>query len=94
MNKSDIKDTVKEKYGAVARGESAGRNVEGASCCGPSSCCGGGKVEDAVSKSIGYSDAELDAVPDGANLGLGCGNPTALASLKAGEFMEMIKNIC
>jgi SAM-dependent methyltransferase len=40
---------------------------------------------DDVSRAIGYSDADLQAVPDGANLGLGCGNPVALASLKAGE---------
>ncbi|MCP4755325.1 MAG: arsenite methyltransferase, partial [Proteobacteria bacterium] len=57
------------------------------SCCGPAaatSCCGPA-AEDVVSKSIGYSDKDIEAVPDGANLGLGCGNPVALASLKEGE---------
>jgi arsenite methyltransferase len=38
-----------------------------------------------ISKKIGYSDEELEAVPSGSNLGLGCGNPTALASIKSGE---------
>ncbi len=51
------------------------------------SCCGSGSVSTAreISKNIGYSDADIDAVPEGANLGLGCGNPVALASLKQGE---------
>jgi ubiquinone/menaquinone biosynthesis C-methylase UbiE len=48
------------------------------------SCCGGAEPQE-ISKSIGYSDEELSSVPEGANLGLGCGNPVALASLKEGE---------
>ncbi len=72
------------------------------SCCGPqqttsaSSCCspqeavstaGRGSAQKTVSKAIGYTDEEIEAIPDGANLGLGCGNPTALASLKEGEVV-------
>jgi ubiquinone/menaquinone biosynthesis C-methylase UbiE len=81
MQEQEIKKAVRERY--------AGRVTASESCCPPpaaTSCCGAPtKVEDEISKNIGYSDEELSAVPDGANLGLGCGNPTALASLKAGE---------
>jgi len=59
--------------------------VTGGGCCGPqSSCCGGGRRED-VARGVGYSDAELATLPEGTNLGLSCGNPTALAELKPGE---------
>ncbi|MCX5914664.1 MAG: arsenite methyltransferase, partial [Deltaproteobacteria bacterium] len=59
---------------------------QGSSCCQPAtSCCGGGRETDVISKSIGYTDQDLKAVPEGANLGLGCGNPLALASLREGE---------
>jgi arsenite methyltransferase len=72
----DIRRSVREGYAKVAEGSG--------SCCGPSrSCCG--SPAPTVSRAIGYSDEELASVPDGADLGLGCGNPVALASLKAGE---------
>lgn len=51
-----------------------------------SSCCGGSQIEK-VSKNIGYTEQDLKAVPEGANLGLGCGNPAVLASLKKGEVV-------
>jgi len=77
MEKEDIKKAVRERY--------AGRVTQQSSCCAPAtSCCGTSKAEE-QSKSIGYSDEEMQAVPEGANLGLGCGNPTALASLEEGE---------
>jgi arsenite methyltransferase len=62
--------------------------VKGLPCCSPqgSSCCGAG-VENRLSKAIGYSDEDLKTVPEGANLGLGCGNPVALASIKEGEVV-------
>lgn len=72
-----IRAAVKEAYGQIALG--------GGSCCGPqSSCCGGSRAED-VALGLGYSDAELATLPEGANLGLSCGNPTAFAELKPGE---------
>ena len=71
-----IKDEIKDKYGALAR--------TGGSCCGTGSSCGSSPASDA-SKKVGYSDDEISAVPDGANLGLGCGNPVAIASLRQGE---------
>ena len=81
MKDEEIRKAVRESYGKIA--------VKEATSCGPaSSCgCGCGSTQDTVSKAIGYSDEELSAVPEGANLGLGCGNPTALASLKEGEVV-------
>ncbi len=78
MKEAEIKKLVREGYAAIARKES--------SCCAPtSSCCGGADLAQTISKGIGYSDEELTSVPEGANLGLGCGNPVALASLAEGE---------
>lgn len=80
MKKEDIKKNVRENYARIA--------VESGSCCSPNaSCCGDTGTNSAVkiSTSIGYSDVEQRSVPNAANLGLGCGNPTALASLKTGE---------
>jgi arsenite methyltransferase len=69
----DIRDFVRQRYGSIA--ESA--DAAGAGCCGG--------VESSYAASLGYSSAELAAVPDGANLNLGCGNPLAIASIKPGE---------
>jgi SAM-dependent methyltransferase len=78
MKDSEIKKAVREGYAKAAK-QGCG--------CGPaeSSCCGDSTKVEKISEGIGYSDAEMSAVPDGANLGLGCGNPTALASLRQGE---------
>ncbi len=80
MEEGKTKKVVREGYAKIAMRES--------SCCGPvSSCCGSSDVTQDLSKKIGYSDEELNAVPEGANLGLGCGNPVALASLKEGDVV-------
>jgi len=71
MRDDDIRQVVRERYSERAR----------TSC----SCCGSGESTSSRSRTIGYSDKQLATVPEGANLGLGCGNPTALASLKEGE---------
>jgi SAM-dependent methyltransferase len=71
-----IKNAIKNKYGNIAQ--------TGESCCGPAPSCSFSAASDA-SRSVGYSDNDLSAVPDGANLGLGCGNPVAIASLQKGE---------
>lgn len=64
------------------------------SCCGPSttpeinsssSCCGDTSLSQNYSSRIGYTEEEQKSVPEGSNLGLGCGNPTAFASIKEGE---------
>ena len=70
----EIKEFVKDRYGKIAS--------NGGSCC-PGCTCNTGLVEHA--KSIGYSEAEITNVPEGSVMGVGCGNPTALAELKAGE---------
>lgn len=80
MDNATIKKIVREGYAEVAK--------QGTSCCGPSSSCGGSAdTAGNISKSIGYTDEELHSVPEGANLGLGCGNPVALASLREGEIV-------
>jgi len=71
MRKEKIKKVVRERYAKFA--------MQGRSCCGSAA-----SVQD-ISKKIGYSEQELKAAPEGANLGLGCGNPVALASLRKGE---------
>ena len=76
MKDTEIKGYVKERYGGIAR--SGGGCGCGTGCCGTPS-------PDLISKVIGYSEEEMAAVPEGANLGLGCGNPTAIAALKPGE---------
>lgn len=80
MKEEDIKKNVREGYARIA--------IKGKSCCSPvTSCCGseGRAVE--ISKKIGYGKDEIESVPEGANLGLGCGNPVALASLRTGEIV-------
>ncbi len=57
------------------------------SCCSSSSCCSGATQAEDISKKVGYSDSDLNAVPEGANLGFGCGNPVALASLREGDIV-------
>jgi len=74
--KKTIKDEIREKYGAIAR--------TSGSCCGTGSSCGSSPAT-AASKKVGYSDDDISAAPGGANLGLGCGNPVAIASLREGE---------
>jgi SAM-dependent methyltransferase len=70
---------IQDAYGKIAS--------IGGGCCGPQSgCCGGGRAGE-VAQGVGYSDAELATLPEGANLGLSCGNPTALAGLKPGEIV-------
>jgi ubiquinone/menaquinone biosynthesis C-methylase UbiE len=78
MKENEIKEKVKEGYAKIARGESG--------CCPPGDKIGGkeSRAED-YGKTIGYSLDELQSVPEGVNLGVGCGNPVALASLQEGE---------
>lgn len=78
MKDENIKEIVKKGYARIAKQES--------SCCGQAnSCCGSPDTSETISRKIGYSEEEIKAAPEGANLGLGCGNPLAHASLKEGE---------
>jgi arsenite methyltransferase len=80
MNQKDVKEIVKNRYGEVAksRDSSVLPLITGQEHI---------VTVRKYSENIGYSDQEMGTVPDGANLGLGCGNPTALASLKEGEIV-------
>jgi ubiquinone/menaquinone biosynthesis C-methylase UbiE len=79
---TDLKDVVREKYGEAAKRAAAGSN----STCGcGTSCCGDEEAFDPITSNL-YGDTETASLPDGAvRASLGCGNPTALAELRAGE---------
>ena len=77
----DIREAVKDNYAKVALDNSTFTGCG----CGPGESCEPTRDHDDVSASMGYSAEELAAVPEGANLGLGCGNPQAIASIKEGE---------
>ncbi len=79
MKDKNIKKMVKEGYARVAK--------QSVSCCPTESCCGGANQTKSISKTVGYSDVDVNIVPEGANLGLGCGNPVAIASLKDGDVV-------
>ncbi len=78
MKGDSVRKAVRKRYGSIAKGKQSG-------CCS-SSCCSTITPEE-ISKKIGYSDEDVNSIPEGANLGLGCGNPVALASLKEGEVV-------
>ena len=77
----DVRNAVRAGYGQIAK--------SGGSCCGPApTCCGSSPVaSEDLAKHIGYSSEELAALPEGANMGLSCGNPNALATLEPGEVV-------
>jgi arsenite methyltransferase len=81
---SEIKEMMRARYGGIAAGTTS-------DCCAPaaSSCCGTttAPTVDGKAREMGYSAEELAAVPEGANLGLGCGNPQAIAAMQAGEVV-------
>ena len=74
-----VHETVRHGYANIA--------TQGGSCCGPAQGCCGTANPSNVAKAVGYSDAELATLPEGANMGLSCGNPGALAALKPGEIV-------
>lgn len=79
----EIRQNVRASYSEVAEADNAG------ACCGVgSSCCGVSDdtaINTLVSTRLGYSESDLDMVPDGADMGLGCGNPRAIAGIQKGE---------
>lgn len=74
QSKDQVRATVREHYGKVAKSAAP-------SCCAPSCCAPNADA----SLGLGYTKEDLDAVPEGANMGLGCGNPQAIAALRPGE---------
>jgi arsenite methyltransferase len=83
MDQAEIKEMVRARYGSVA----AAAGITG--CCEPaaSSCRGPSTPLPEKARQMGYTEAELAAVPEGANLGLGCGNPQAIAAMQPGEVV-------
>ena len=77
VDSEQVKAAVRETYGRIATEERS------AGCCGSTGCCGPGA--EPTSDALGYSDEERRGAPEGADLGLGCGNPQAIAELKSGE---------
>jgi len=75
MEATKVHKEVQKRYGGIAR-------VSGGCCSGSSGC---GPDVSKIGAAVGYSSSELAALPEGANLGLGCGNPVALAEMKPGE---------
>lgn len=85
MKDTEVRDLVRQGYARIAKKE-----FGDSGCCGTgkkSACCGGEPDPDGLARKFGYSEEDLAALPDGANLGLSCGNPIALASLKPGDVV-------
>ena len=93
MDEIQIKEMVRARYGSIATGTGTSEDSapSDSSCCSPvaSSCCGPEPAPRFEGKALrmGYSEAEVAAVPEGANLGLGCGNPQAIAAMQPGEVV-------
>ena len=77
IKEMEIKRAVKEGYARIAK--------QATSYYSSGSCCGCADISEEISKRMGYSEEEVSAAPPESNLGLGCGNPVALASLRVGE---------
>jgi SAM-dependent methyltransferase len=79
--KDEIRASIRKNYAKVAKGASSG-------CCSSGCCCGGAPINvSEASFNIGYSEYDLANTPSESNMGLGCGNPLAIASLKEGEIV-------
>jgi arsenite methyltransferase len=84
MDKSDhdeIRGAVRKNYGKIASATATGCGCSSATCCGTPD----GATAADISLKLGYSNDEVAGVPEGANMGLGCGNPQAIAALNPGE---------
>lgn len=81
-DKEKLREKIRKNYSKVAVKGSGG------CCCSPG-CCGGNPAADAgaAAKNLGYSENDLQNMPDRANMGLGCGNPIAIASLREGDVV-------
>ncbi len=84
-----VRERVLAGYAAMARAATASREklAGGSGCCSPTGSGSSTATADDLAKRVGYNAAELATLPDGANMGLSCGNPTALAALKPGEVV-------
>lgn len=83
------RENVLKGYTKIAQdGQWSGVQASDAGCCGGGGCCGPTTLTaDQVASAVGYAQDDLSALPQGANMGLSCGNPTAIAALKPGEVV-------
>jgi len=79
MNTSSVKKSVVDSYGKLAKAAGGNFLSKLFSCCNPAN------LANEIGEKIGYSKTELQSVPEGANLGVGCGNPSALAKIEQGQ---------
>jgi arsenite methyltransferase len=77
----DIRTAVRERYGTIARTRGVATEAADNACCGTSNTA----TLNAKAQAYGYSEEQTSETPEGSNLGLGCGNPLAIASLRGGE---------
>lgn len=82
----EVREKVRAGYASIAVAEPQANET---GCCAGSSCCGPDNADDAtaLASAIGYATQDIVTLPEGANMGLSCGNPTALAALKEGEVV-------
>ncbi len=91
LEPTQIRDYVRERYGAIAEQDDANPGgcgclpAEGPAAAGGDGGCCGSAAETRYNEALGYTAADAASVPAGADLGLGCGNPVALASIRPGE---------
>ncbi len=78
VKQDEIRQAVRKQYASIVESDRCGCST---SCCSPTTPA----TAEEISKALGYSLAEMSSVPEGANLGLGCGNPQAIANIKEGE---------
>ena len=83
MENEKVKEHVKKRYTEIAQKDCSSCST---SCCSASDC---GPAPQYIAWKLGYSPNDIESVPEESILGLGCGNPVALASLKEGEFVGM-----
>ncbi len=80
LTNDNIRKAVREQYGKIAKFNNSACGCSATSCCDESS-----SDAKAASMELGYSSSDVNYVPEGANMGLGCGNPKTIASLRSGE---------
>jgi arsenite methyltransferase len=79
---TDVREAVRAGYAKIAKGGCCGPEGAGGGCCGATAFS-----PERLAEAVGYARGDLGAMPEGANMGLSCGNPTAMASLKPGEVV-------
>lgn len=82
LKNDEIRQAVRQQYGVVAESGEAGCGCSSSSCCGTPTA-----NAETLSQRLGYTAEDVGTVPAGSNMGLGCGNPQAIAALKAGEVV-------